>query len=531
MNVLHLSYNEVEQFSATDVAYAELNPDLLQFAKYRPSLDQFARVIEDKKQNPVDRMLLHEVLMDQYRQYTTDTAKASALIEKLKESNCYTVITAHQPVLFTGPAYVAYKILSAIKLAQELSNRYPENLFVPVFITGGEDHDFEEMDHTNLYGKEIKWENTETGSVGRMGTETLEEPLRKLEEILGNSPTAKSIFEVFQKTHTHHQKYAVAYADLINGLFGPLGIVVANMDEPRFKAKMRDIFKDELLHHHSADYVRSTQKSLEHAGFNPQAYARDINLFYLDKGIRNRIEKEDNRYTVVDTEISFSESEILSLLEESPEKFSPNVVIRPLYQERIFPNLAYIGGGGELAYWLERKSQFDFFGINFPMLVRRDSCLWIDKGSIKKMQKLNLSVSDFFKSEVKQLKEYVAQNAEHEFSLEDKKLKLEEIWREIENKAENIDPTLKGAAAAEGKNQIKALEKIEDRLRRSEKQKHEIALGQIKGIREKLYPGGGLQERVVNYLEFYLRNPDEYFQILLDAFNPLDVTLKVFVDE
>lgn len=531
MKVLSIAYSEVEQFSPTDVAYASQVPELLNFAKYPPSLDQFDRIIKDKSEESIDRAVLFEVLNDQYRQYITDTNHALPLLEKLKNPHCFTVITAHQPVLFTGPAYVAYKIVSAVQLTRQLSDRFPELEFVPVFVTGGEDHDFEEMDHTQIYGKTIKWVNDESGPVGRMSTSTLGPALEKLKEILGTSPSATEVYSLFDKTHHHHRQYGLAFADLINGLFGHLGILVANMDDPRFKVKMKEIFKDELINHHSAKYVRSTQKEMEDAGFGAQAYARDINLFYLEKGLRNRIEQDNGEYRVVDTDLRFSQEEILNLVETNPEKFSPNVVIRPLYQERIFPNLAYVGGGGELAYWLERKSQFEFFGINFPMLVRRDSCLWIDKGSLKKMQKLELPVTDFFQSEVEQIKAFVRKNAEHEFSLGEEKLQLEALWEEIERKAAIIDPTLKSAAGAEAKNQIKALEKIEDRLRRTEKQKHEIALGQIRGIREKLYPEGGLQERTVNFLEFYLRNPEDYFDTLLQVFNPLDMRLKVLIDE
>ncbi|MBK8505265.1 MAG: bacillithiol biosynthesis cysteine-adding enzyme BshC [Saprospiraceae bacterium] len=531
MKVIKIPYSEVEQFSATDVAYANLDKDLLKFAKYEPNLESFEQVLADKAQDLTDRDLLADVLRKQYATYITDTVLAEGQINLLADERTFTIVTAHQPVLFTGPAYLAYKIISAVKLTRSLKEKHTDFNFIPVFVTGGEDHDFDEMDHANLYGKTIQWKNEESGSVGRMSTKSLDEALQSLKDILGDSPSARECFDVFEKTHTHHRSYGRAFCDLINGLFGSLGIVVLNMDEPRFKEKMKNIFKDEILSHHSADYVRSTQKEMENAGFGPQAYARDINLFYLDKGMRNRIEKVGQSYQIVDTTLSFSEKEILEMIEKEPERFSPNVVVRPLFQEKILPNLAYVGGGGELAYWLERKNQFEFFGINFPVLVRRDSCLWVDKGTLKKMQKLELDVSDFFKPEVEQIREFVSRNAEHEFSLQDEKGKLELLWSIIENKAAAIDPTLKGAAAAEGKNQIKSLEKIEDRLRRAEKQKHEVALGQIRNIREKLYPGGGLQERTSNFLEFYLRNPDNYFQTLLDAFDPLDMHLKVLVDD
>lgn len=531
MKFLQLPFSEVDQFAPTDVAYSRQEPQLISFAKYSPDLKAFRQAIEDRKKNVVDRALLLEVVQNQYQTYITDSQLALSQVKLLQLENTFTVVTAHQPVLFTGPAYVAYKIVSAVKLTQLLTKEYPDYNFVPVFVVGGEDHDFEEMNHTSLYGKTIQWENDEAGSVGRMRTLSLKSAIVALREILGESNSAQEICEMVEKTHTHHEKYGQAFADLLNGLFGHLGLVVINMDEPRFKRRMISIFKDELLNHHSATYVKETQKALEQSGFAAQAYVREINLFYLTEGIRNRIEKTGDVFHIVDTKLQFTQEEILKKLEENPEQFSPNVVIRPLYQEKILPNLAYVGGGGELAYWLERKQQFEFFGINFPVLIRRDSCLFIDKSIIRKMHKLELDILHFCKSESDQIKEYVSSHAEHEFSLDNEKIQIEKLWLEIEEKARVIDPTLKASAAAEGKSQIKALEKFEDRLRRTEKQKHEVALGQIKSIREKIYPGNGLQERTTNYLEFYLRDPENYFTILLEHFDPLNMQLKILFED
>ncbi len=531
MKSTSLAYSEIDQFSATDKAYASHDERLLEFIKYPPTLDSFAEAIADKSGAVIDRNLLVQVLGDQYRTYTSDTSKAQELIPELANEKTFTVITAHQPVLFTGPSYVAYKIVSAVKLAGLLREKYKEHNFIPMFVTGGEDHDFEEMNHMHLYGKEIRWQNNESGAVGRMSTEGLGDSLDELRRILGDSPVAASVFSLIEQSHAHHPKYGPAFADMINGLFGHLGILVVNMDEARFKRKMIDIFKDDVLHHYSAKYVRDTQARMEAVGIRPQAFARDINLFYLDDGIRTRIEREDQQFRLVDTDRTFSAEQLCSEIERTPESFSPNVILRPLYQELIIPNLAYVGGGGELAYWFERKQQFEFYGINFPILIRRDSCLWIDKNTAKKINKLDINLTDFYSTEVVQIKRFVKENAENEFSLDREKAQIEKIYSDIVQKAGLIDPTLKGKVGAEGKKQIKSLEKLEDRLRRTEKQKFETSIYQIKSLRQKLFPGGGLQERHTNFLEFYLRNSDDYFDTLLENLNPLDMRLKVFEED
>ncbi len=526
MNITYKTFGELTQFAPTDVAYAERHPKLLQFAKYSPDLDAFARVIKDKALDKIDRKLLVRVLQEQYAALDAPRRMEES-IELLQDVKTFTITTAHQPVLFTGPIYVIYKIVSAIKLARKLAEVYPTHHFVPVFVTGGEDHDFEEMNHTHLFGNRIEWEGESGGPVGHMSTTSLPPSLAVLQSLLGSSEIAQEIYQQFEKVHNRHEKYGAAFQDLICGLFSSMGLVVLNMDHPDLKRRMIPIFKDELLQNHSSHLVRKTQSALEHAGFRPQAYVRDINLFYMDDGVRARIERVDDQFEVVDTGLSFTEEEMLRLLEESPEKISPNVVMRPLYQEMILPNLAYVGGGGEIAYWLERRSQFEHFDINYPMLIRRDSYLWIPDEVTRRMQKLEWHIDDFIKPWDDQVKEFVSRSAENEFKLGAEKGQIMQIFKRLEEKANQIEPTLRSTVAAEARNQIKVLNRIEDKLRKAEKQKHETALGQLKKIRSKLFPNEGLQERTVNFLDFYLRQPDTFFDTLFEASDPLDMRLKI----
>ncbi|NND04890.1 MAG: bacillithiol biosynthesis cysteine-adding enzyme BshC [Saprospiraceae bacterium] len=527
MKITSKAFKHVSHFSQTDIAFAEQDPRLMPFLNYQPSLSSFRDAINDKQSDETNRALLVQVLKDQYDARSSTTQEAIDIIDSLSDDHTFTITTAHQPVLFTGPLYVIYKIISAIKLARQLASAYPKYTFVPVFVTGGEDHDFDEINHTHLFGKEIKWEQEIEGPVGRLPTHTLKDALSSLEEILGSSPQAQQIFQTFAQIHEAHERYGMAFAALISHYFSPYGLIVLNMDHPALKGEMRDLFKDELLNHTSSKLVRETQEAIENAGFKPQAYVRDINLFYLEDGLRARIERTGNIYSIVDTDLSFSESEILQILEDHPEKFSPNVIMRPLYQESILPNLAYVGGGGELAYWMERKTQFEHFNINFPVLVRRDSYLWIPNSLSKRMAKLNLPVEDYFKDEDQQVKDFVATASEKEFKLGREKGALMKIFKEVEVKAVEIDPTLRSTIAAEARNQLKSLEKIEDKLRKAEKSKHETELGQLQKIREKLFPKGNLQERHVNFLDFYSRQPDGFFEVLMQASDPLDMQLKI----
>jgi bacillithiol biosynthesis cysteine-adding enzyme BshC len=530
MTIHRIPFAQIPQLSARDIAYATAQPELQPFYKYPVSVERFAQVIDDKKKDDTDRVLLTQVLREQYKNLEPSEAVLKQ-IDKLEDPNTFTVVTAHQPSLFTGPLYYIYKIFSTIRLAQLLNEQYPEYHIVPVFITGGEDHDFEEMNHCSIFGKSIVWENEESGSVAMMKTASLKQPLSELREILGNSPQAQEVGDLFERIYTRHETYGPASVELVNELFKEYGLIVLDMNKPALKKHFIPIMEKELFEQPSRALIEATTKELEAAGFSQQAYPREINLFYLREQLRERIVQDGDTFQVLNTDYRFTEAELREELHQHPEHFSPNVVIRPLYQEYILPNLAYIGGGGEIAYWLERKSQFAHFGINFPMLIRRNSVLWVDKGNAKKLEKLGLDIPDLFTETEALIKDYVKANSENELSLKEEKKQLHTIFDGIVDKIKEVDPTLVKTVKAEAANQMNSLAGLEARLLKAEKQRHEIELNQIRGLKEKLFPGNGLQERKDNFLNFYLRYGDSFFETLLNELDPLQDGFVVVVDE
>ena len=336
---------------------------------------------------------------------------------------------------------------------------------------------------------------------------------------------------MIEACYTRHDQYGMASVDLVNELFKSYGLVVLDMNNPELKKQFIPIMEQELFEQASRSLIEATTTELEKVGFSQQAFPREINLFYLRDQIRERIVQEGDTFQVLNTDYSFTEAEMREELHQHPEHFSPNVVIRPLYQEYILPNLAYIGGGGEIAYWLERQTQFEHFGINFPMLIRRNSVLWIDKGHVKKLNKLGLQVSDLFTDTEDLIKSYVKANAENELSLKEEKKQLHTIFNGIVEKIKEVDQTLVKTVKAEAANQMNSLQGLESRLLKAEKQRHEIELNQIRGIKDKLFPGNGLQERTDNFLSFYLRYGDSFFETLLKELNPLKEGFIVVVDE
>lgn len=530
MEILRVPFDKISQFSEKDIAYATEHPNLKPFIKYPVDLEAFEQVFKDKSQDNTNRQVLVEVLKEQYSRMDHTSAVLNN-IESLAKPNTFTVVTAHQPSLCSGPLYYIYKIASAINLAKKLNERYPDYHVVPVFVTGGEDHDFEEINHFNLFNKTITWENEESGAVGMMKTDSLKPVLEQLKEILGDSDNATHIYGIIEQAYIQNETYGPAAIQLTNDLFKEYGLVVLGMNHPKLKQLFKPHIKKELIERPSKALVETTTSKLEAAGFSGQAHARDINFFYLKPQLRARIVPENGHYSVIDSEYQFSEEDLLAELDQHPEHFSPNVVMRPIYQETILPNLAYIGGGGEISYWLERKPQFEHFGVNFPMLIRRNSVLWIDKGTNKRIEKLGLTLDDLFVETEALIKRFVKSNTENEISLAAEKKQLVALFDGIAQKAEEIDPSLGQKVKAEQAKQLKSVEQIEGRLMKAEKQKYETAVNQIRNLKEKLFPNNGLQERSDNFLGFYLKYGASFFETLIENLDPLEKGMVIVSDK
>jgi bacillithiol synthase len=478
----------------------------------------FQAAIADRAGTSYPRHDLVQVLEAQY-QALSEQAAVRANIQALLRENTFTVTTAHQPSLLLGPLYFIYKAITTIRLAEQVSASTGHPI-VPVFVLGSEDHDL---------GKKIQWEPAETGAVGSMSLQAMPQVLEQLAQILGESEPAQALLARIRQAYTSANDFAAATQALLHDFLGRFGLVVINMNTPVLKRHFIPVMKAELLEQRAFQVVNATIARLQERGFKAQAAPREINLFYMTPGRRERIVLDNGTYKVLNTDLAFSREAILAELEQAPERFSPNVVLRPLFQEIILPNLAYVGGGGELAYWLERLDVFDTFGQPFPVLIRRNSVLWLEGDVLKKMAKLDFEPAAFFADTEFLVRQFVEKNAAAEVSLNTEADQLKQIFQQIATKASLIDPTLEKAVRADEVKTQGLIEQWESRLVRAEKQKHEISIQQIRALKEKLFPGNGLQERSENFLSYVLKYGDDYFDILhqhLDPFEKEFILLK-----
>jgi len=522
-----INYQNSGYFSPLMNDYLDQKPNLQSLYNRFPRLENFEKQIVEKKSNfngNEKRKILVSVLKEQYSNISTSELTQQN-IEALSDENTFTITTGHQLNLFTGPLYFLYKIISTINLTKELKAKYVESNFVPIYWMATEDHDFEEINYFNFKDKKFRWNTESSGPVGRLSTEGLTEFFEIYQQELGSGTNAETLKKMFQEAYLMHATLAEATQYLANELFGKYGLVILDADNRDLKRAFIPYIKDELRSQISFKEVTKTTEKLKE--YSIQVNPREINLFYLEDNLRERIILEKGKYIVNNTKIEFTETEILSLLDSNPEKFSPNVIMRPLYQEVILPNLCYIGGGGEIAYWLELKSFFDEVNVTFPMLLLRNSALLVTEKEAKKADKLELSWSDLFSKQGNLINNKVKTLDDFPIDLYIQKDFLKSQFHYLHSIAQKTDISFSGAVKAQEAKQIKGLENLEKRLLKAQKRKHSEALERIIHLQNELFPNQSLQERQANFSEFYLEYGDKLIEKLMLQLKPLDTKFEI----
>jgi bacillithiol biosynthesis cysteine-adding enzyme BshC len=518
-----ISYQKSGYFSKLIVDYLDEKPEIQALYHRFPRIENFGAQIEEKTKNysTENRLILVEALINQNTNFPISQA-IQANIALLKSDKTFTITTGHQLNLFSGPAYFIYKIASTINLCKQLKQNYSDYNFVPVYWMATEDHDFEEINHFHLNHQKIKWEKDSFGPVGRLATDGLEQAFVEFSKAIGLGETAEHLKELFHKSYLEHTNLADATRFLANELFKSAGLVIIDGDDTNLKALFAPYIKDELLHRNSFTTVSKTINQLKN--YSVQVNPREINLFYIDDNLRERIIFENNIYKVNNTEIQFTESEIRKLIENSPEKFSPNVILRPLYQEVILPNLAYIGGGGEIAYWLELKNNFETQKVTFPILMLRNSFVIATKKQALKMKKLEISFPELFLKQHELVNQKTKEFSNIKIDFSEQKETIKKQFSELLKIAEQTDKSFIGAVKAQEAKQLKGLENLEKRLLKAEKRVHLEKTARITDLQNQLFPNGSLQERKSNFSAFY---SDQFVNEIISQSNPLETQFKL----
>ncbi len=515
-----IELDQTRQFSKFFLDYLKGEPSLAPFYSHKPELGSFKYAIEAKKFSAHNREILVRSLKKQYEGVEISDAVAYN-IDRLAEQQTFTVITGHQLNLFTGPLYFIYKMVSTINLAKKLNETYLDQHIVPVYWMATEDHDFDEINYFKLDGKKYQWNSDQKGAVGDFELDN------SFKEFLKTVPFAA---EEFKSAYSSSKTLTEAVRKYVNALFGEEGLVIVDGDSAALKQIFKPVIHSDLFEHTPFEFASSATSRLEEQGYKSQIFPREINFFYLEKGIRERIERTATGFTVLNTTIHFSEEEMEELLQTQPERFSPNVVLRPLYQEMILPNLAYLGGPAEVVYWLQLKEVFRHFEVPFPILLPRNFALLLNTAAIRKMEQMNWKPEDLFQDFTVWKKEFVLNESDFDILMEKEREVISGLFDEKGNQAIQLEKSLADSFAAGKVRTLKIIDQMSTKLRKAEERKHEIQLDRAKSLESFVKPGGSPQERVVNMMQFYLGDP-ELIQKLLECFDPLDFRMMVLEHE
>ncbi len=522
----HIPFSSTHVFSKLINDYLEGKGTALDFVQYAPNLEGYRAAIEGRKKHPMNRSLLFDVLIKQYANLPQENA-VNNQIALLKKDNTFVVTTAHQPNLFTGPLYFFYKIIHAIQLAASLKTAFPECNFVPVYYMGSEDADLEEVGSFNLDLKNYQWATKQTGAIGRMQVDdNLLKLLQQLESYWTILPHGQKALEILKAAYQKGKTIREATLSFVHAFFGSKGLLVLQPDDAALKAAFIPVMEKELLTGFSHKAIQPTIAALSKE-YHVQSEGRAINLFYLKDDVRARIEKLGEQYIVVDTTIQFTEAEIIAELHQYPERFSPNVILRGVFQETILPGVVFVGGGGELAYWMELKNVFQAVGVHYPLLQLRNSFLLMSHKQAEQWSAMQFEEQDLFKPILELEIEYVKKHTDTTLDLQDQLNQLSSLYTSIKTQAVQVDATLGAHAenlAHQAKSKLIALEK---KMLRAERRKQTVAIQRIHRIKKELFPQNNLQEREEHFSTWVGHYDQSWIEIIMEHSKGLESRFSI----
>ena len=470
--------------------------------------------------------------MNQYKNAGIDLAVNNATYSNtlsLKNANTFTVTTGHQLALFTGPLYFIYKIATIINLAKQLKEKYPQQNFVPVFWMASEDHDFEEISSIYLFGKEIKWQKeTNSKPVGHIDNAGIEALIEQLIPILGERDKAKKWIKLLQESFLSNNNFSVGTQKLVHKLFKDQGLVIIDADNKALKTLLKPVMVNDIFEQKSFEAIQETNKALSQH-YKLQINGREINFFYLHPEFGRRLIKpEGNHFRLNDTAVVFTTKDLKTEVENNSERFSPNVVLRPVYQEMILPNLAYIGGPAEVAYWLQLQQVFEAYQVPFPVIMQRNSYLLLAKSTKDKIEKMGLTIGDMFLSDADLTDKFLQKHSATNFM--ENANQVDVLLQQMIDEVKNIDaPSAKELLQFKLESK-KVLMSNFKTYKKAREQKQEDNIVKMLKLKERVFPNGTFQERIENVMMHDINLFDDLIEKVLqnaDAFSNDLIVLEV----
>ena len=490
-----------------------------------------------------NRSLIQRILLEQNRKWNATFATMNN-IKKLSHPNTLAVVTGQQAGIFGGPLYTAYKILTAVKLAEQLQDQFSQYQFVPIFWMEVSDGDFQEINHFYCFDKSnqlhcftLKDQPEDFRPIHfRQIPDEIEQIYERLVEICLKTEFRDTILEKMRKIYHPGKSLADAFAEWLIEMFGDYGLIVFNPEEKGSKHLAAPLFRKAFYEWKQVNQIfQQISEKLKSTGYHNQIILGENQtlLFYLSDNLdRSRVDRDENRFLVRHPQNHYpiSDSEINFILNKSPERFSPNVALRPIVQDYLLPTVAYIGGPAEISYLAQLKELYHFFGVNQPIFYPRVRMTLVEKRIHRLVQKFGYDYHKIFELKENLLEEFIRQHSDK--YLKDKfdqiKADLYRSMIELNDIMIEIDPTLQ-SAIQKTQNQIdNAFNKFFERADKAFERKMETEVRQLKSVISNLFPNGKYQERILNLFNYLVKYGPDFISNLYDSL-PVETDLHKLV--
>lgn len=483
------------------------------------SLENIQRHIEKSQKTNEHRSLLCDILIDQHRQFGCSD-KTLSIVESLRHENTFCVVTGQQVGILGGPLYTLYKAFTAIQLADHLNERFPGYRFIPVFWLEGEDHDFAEINSITLLNQENQPNKIEylidgkplEKNLGAVGELVLDEAWQRctdqLAKVLPATEFRTSLLNAVRQSYaagkTLNQSFVHWISSIISERVGENPIVFISSNDKRIKQTLHPIFLKELQEFPKTSQLVIDQSAVLERDYHAQIKPKAINLFLFHKGGRYLIEPRDDGFSLKGVRYSPTRDELFKIVDETPEMFSPNVILRTICQDTLLPTVVYVAGPSEIAYFAQLKPVYEYFGVPMPMIYPRASATIVEQKLQTVLEKYELQLVDFFGNR-KKLNDRVIDllsevNLDTLFNHASGR--LDELIGELKFGLDYIDATLTGALETTRSKIESQLHVLKEKAAAAQRRKHEVALQQIDKVLKNIFPNNNFQEREINIVHF-----------------------------
>jgi bacillithiol biosynthesis cysteine-adding enzyme BshC len=516
-----IPFRSIPHQSALFLSYLDFSPSALHFYQNAPTIENLESMARGKLAEwPFPRKEIASILRRQNEEFGCDS-RTRQHIDELEKPGCVAIVTGQQVGIFASPLYTIYKALTAIHLAETLRSRGIHA--VPVFWMETEDHDLPEVTHRTFLDENASIQTIDyrealfgkTGTPrGSVGSITFPESIREVVgDFLRRLPDSRWKPEIQHQLESCYKPgatFASAFARLLSGILRGYGLILFEPHDPAVKQLTSVVYQKSLR---ESDKVREAllQRNLElvSAGFRGQVTVLENStvLFLYEDGARQALERRDTGFALKNSDRVFSLDELLQCAEQTPAKFSPNVLLRPLIQDTLFPTLAYVGGSAEVAYFAQVEVLYRLLDRPMPIIWPRDSFTLIEPSIAAEMDHWQLTLEDCFQDTALLIAKALRASGLSEAApgIEELERKLDEGLTEIKPEVQSIDPTLARALETARRKILHNVRRLKSQVIRQETSQNSLISNAADLLMHNCYPNGALQERELGIQHFWAR--------------------------